>query len=63
MGVDEVKGARKPAPFGITDRIGPAGDGRQIVVISALQEIFEVGFSSVGNEMSRYVSSGDVAEA
>lgn len=63
MGVNKVKGAREPAPFGITDRIGPAGDGCQIVVISALQKIFQVGFGSVGNEMSCYISSGDVAKA
>lgn len=60
--VDKVKGAGEAAPFGVADRVGPAGDGREVVVVGALEEVLEMGLCGVGDEVAGNVGRGDMAQ-
>ena len=60
--VNKVKGAGKLAPFRVADGVGPAGYGGEVVIIGALEKLFEIGFSGVGDEVASNVSRGDVSK-
>lgn len=60
--VDEVKRAGELAPFRVADGVGPAGDGREVVVVAALEEVLEVGLGRVGDEVAGNVGRGDVSK-
>lgn len=47
MGVDEVKGAGEAAPFGVPDRVGPAGDLGEVVGLVVAEELLEVRLGGV----------------
>lgn len=60
--VDEVERAREPAPFRVSDRIGPAGYLGHVVGLIAAQELLQVGLGRVGDEVAGNVGGRDVAE-
>lgn len=63
VGVDEVKGLCEAAPFGVADRVGPAGDASEVVVAVGAEELLQVGLGRAGDEAAGEVGGGDVAEA
>ncbi len=58
--INKVKGAGKLAPFRVADGVGPAGDGREVIVVGTLQKLLEIGFGGVCDEVASYVGRGDV---
>lgn len=62
VGVDEVERLCVPAPVGVADRVGPAGYLGDVVGALVVEQLLEVSFCRVGDEVAGEVGGGDVTK-